>query len=488
MSKIKKKLFGIDKFLSSFVNPEFDPECIKLGTINLKPHQEHAVKWLLKNRGLILYHGLGSGKTVCAAAATVCYLNKYPTRKVIVITSTSLQDNFIRTITTYIGDNQELRDLTQNIVLNTYQKFASGQVDCKDALLIVDEVHNLRTKVSHAADDYEEITAGKTANAIIQCAIQAHKVLIMTATPIVNTPYDIENLIAMVEGREPYTETQFSKIEDNMYRLKRYVSGKFSFYEPSITELREYYPGRRNKNLVISMSPNYYKNYMAIEKEQLYNLDAKSPLFLAGKNLKAFYNGIRRASNTVDAKYSPKTELIIQKIKQNPGLRCLVFTHFLEAGQKVIEHALTESGVKFTHINGSMTQKARTQAMDKYNSGEVNVLVISKAGGEGLDLKETNAVFIFEPSWNVSTLEQVIGRAIRYKSHANPRESIVDVYTIFLLKPREYEQYRRDRTKLLGIKETMVDALSADLYMYKYISDKEEYNSRVLNVIQQNSV
>ena len=46
------------------------------------------------------------------------------------------------------------------------------------------------------------------------------------------------------------------------------------------------------------------------------------------------------------------------------------------------------------------------------------MLLLSDAGKEGLDLKETSQVHVLEPQWNDEKVEQVIGRAVRFKSHA----------------------------------------------------------------------
>ena len=40
-----------------------------------------------------------------------------------------------------------------------------------------------------------------------------------------------------------------------------------------------------------------------------------------------------------------------------------------------------------------------------------------KAGGEGLDLKRVRYVVVMDPPWNDAGLQQITGRAIRYKSH-----------------------------------------------------------------------
>ena len=55
--------------------------------------------------------------------------------------------------------------------------------------------------------------------------------------------------------------------------------------------------------------------------------------------------------------------------------------------------------------------------VNNYNEGKYKVLLLSSAGSESLDLKNTRQIHIMEPYWNEGKIIQVIGRAIRYKSH-----------------------------------------------------------------------
>lgn len=51
------------------------------------------------------------------------------------------------------------------------------------------------------------------------------------------------------------------------------------------------------------------------------------------------------------------------------------------------------------------------------------ILLISKAGAEGISLENVRNVYIMEPHWNPAILDQVVGRAIRICSHARlPQE------------------------------------------------------------------
>jgi len=61
------------------------------------------------------------------------------------------------------------------------------------------------------------------------------------------------------------------------------------------------------------------------------------------------------------------------------------------------------------------------------------ILMASKAGAEGITLLNTRNVYILEPYWNPSRIEQVIGRAIRINSHISlPVEDRNVVVKLFL--------------------------------------------------------
>jgi superfamily II DNA or RNA helicase len=74
-----------------------------------------------------------------------------------------------------------------------------------------------------------------------------------------------------------------------------------------------------------------------------------------------------------------------------------------------------------------------------YNRNEVDVLFVSKAGGEGLDLKGTRQIVLMESGWNENTEAQVIGRGVRFQSHAHlpPEERNVVIFRLHHIKQGE---------------------------------------------------
>lgn len=138
-----------------------------------------------------------------------------------------------------------------------------------------------------------------------------------------------------------------------------------------------------------------------------------------------------------------KTAWILNEIGRNPNKRYIVYAHLIEKGLDVIGRVLTEAGIKYGKISGETPVSDRFKAQEKYNSGEVKVLLISKAAAYGIDLKRTRGLIVYERIDNPSALVQIVGRAVRFESHKGlPRaEQHVDVF--LLEDPEDREYYAR---------------------------------------------
>ena len=69
--------------------------------------------------------------------------------------------------------------------------------------------------------------------------------------------------------------------------------------------------------------------------------------------------------------------------------------------------------------------------------GVIKVLLTTKTGAEGIDLKNVRQVHIVEPYWNPVRMKQVMGRAVRVGSHLQlpPADRLVDIYTYLAVIP-----------------------------------------------------
>ena len=77
----------------------------------------------------------------------------------------------------------------------------------------------------------------------------------------------------------------------------------------------------------------------------------------------------------------------------------------------------------FAIISGDVSFENRSTIVKIFNSDEnisgniISLLLISKTGAEGLDLKNVRHIHICEPYWNIARIDQIIARGVRYKSH-----------------------------------------------------------------------
>ena len=125
--------------------------------------------------------------------------------------------------------------------------------------------------------------------------------------------------------------------------------------------------------------------------------------------------------------------------------------------------ALADHGVKSVAITGNVkdTEKHpdRKRAQDAFqnpNSG-IQVIIITDAGGEGINLQAAAAMVFYDAPWSWGTYVQLLGRPIRIGS---PHPNVLAIHLVSE-RPRERAKDRKtidDHTLgLLGRKKDLVD-------------------------------
>jgi SNF2 family DNA or RNA helicase len=429
--------------------------CIDIKEVDLQSHQKNVVKFIEKNpnkKGIIIFHGLGSGKTITSIVILRCLLKNDSTKEAIVLTPTSLIDNYQNELKKFkFEEKEKIRVMSYMKFINEYK---SNKVTCNNKIIVIDEAHNFKA------------TSGSMALEMLTCSSNASKVILLTATPIQNNVTDIVNLLAYIT---PYSRKQIKHIvtNENYTDMKRLLKCNISFYTtPQSGDSN--YPEKIEHDIILKMGEEYYKKYYNIQEDLHFNLPE---IFKSTKNLTVFFNGIRRAVNVVD-KESPKIIWTVNKIIEDNSnnKKVLVYSNWKNTGINVITKLLDEIDIKYSLITGSISKNKRVDELQRYNSGKTKVILITSAGGEGLNLKNTRTVIILEPHWNNEKLNQVKGRAIRYKSHSSlpKNERKVDIYNLILVKPE----------KLLP-KDNLpsADEILRDMAKSKDIIIKEFYNN-----------
>ena len=115
---------------------------------------------------------------------------------------------------------------------------------------------------------------------------------------------------------------------------------------------------------------------------------------------------------------------------------------------------------------------------NKYGKN-IKVIIITRAASEGVDFKNIRQVHIVDPWYNMSRIEQIIGRAVRTCSHKSLPfiERNVEIYLYATI----FENNNGD-----GNDEQNEE--SADLYLYRLSEEKAVKMGVVSRILKQNSV
>jgi superfamily II DNA or RNA helicase len=436
--------------------------------LTIKKHQLSVANHLFNNRGAIVVHSVGTGKTLSAIATAQCMLLNNIVKKVIVVTPTSLQSNFKTQMKMYGLNNEEFEPYHFYTIQKLVNDIENKNVVSADkSLIIIDEAHNLRT-----------IDGGRV-DLILKYVKKAEKVLLLTATPLINYKYDIVNLISLIKNEKPITIDYFGKLSTEKSKQKefeKYLSDVFSFYIKDKPDPN--FPRKKVLEIFLPMDEKYLKSYEEVESGEVKRIPA-----FKDKNINVFYNGLRRASNILDKK-SPKVDWIINKIESEPKAKYVIFSHFINMGMKPVMKYLDSNKIRYVSVTGDLSIEQRQKAVEEYNTGKSKVLFISKAGAEGLDLKNTTYVIILESAWNLGSIDQVIGRAVRYKSHQDLPDSkkSVTIYKLLLVKPEEYKHINKITDNYLL--EYRGNMLSVDLYLRDYAWLKQQEIIKFYKILQ----
>lgn len=383
--------------------------------------------WSLSQQELvILYYGVGTGKTMIAINCAEQFVNINDNSFVYFLCPASIVFVFIKSM--FINGIDPRRknnngDYIYNFV--SYQQLLNSKFNFKDnSLLIVDEVHNLRNfrskmiseKVSarkwKATDNYS-LVGTKLGIALLEAKNKFVRSIFMSGTLFVNSEYDIEPIISLGYKKSPMTDFEISKlkiINNDIESMKIYYGALISFYQ----------------------RPNQAQNFPKVKYEFIPLYEADPDLF----DKDFYFLNSRTSTNPIKIKW------IVNFLKKRPNEKTLVYFQFLDKGvNKLISmlDKIKELKNKYMVISGELPKFQKQLIQNAYNNNEINILIFTLAIKEGISFKETNNFIYAQPYWNYAITEQIIARGIRSDSHAKGNKSTVNVYMLC--------GYTRDITK-----------------------------------------
>ena len=486
----------------------------RFGDLELQPHQVVVSRVFSQSAsrvpGLLLFFRVGSGKTLAAIAAVenLALRENRPDRRVLVVTPASLRENFAKELARAQVPNPGRYTIMSYEGLHRMTSNARKAL-AKGSVLVVDEV---QARIN---------PLGRILNSLLQASRKAHKRLLLTGTPVMNYPADVgsylgiinpNNVIRTVKVRRPRKDGQrydqntgqalyveeptfkknFGRLaQKNKEELDAMFQCTVLYYEPDPEMIRRHYPVATQHIVEVEMTVKQTRKQYALANTDASRASLNEAALLEQDEVPAFLTKVREVNSSYDGD-SPKIDELVRRVLIAVGRNggpVVVFSSFLIHGLDIVaaklRAALGGPGLAMDMFTGKATPAEKKAIVERYNAGGTRVLLLSDAGSEGLDLKNTSEVHILEPAWNQEKIQQVIGRAVRYKSHEGSRSKEVKVYRyVSLLNPRAPKPPHSDNK---GLYKYTADQILVQISDLKH-RDNTEFVRRLVAISDQNQV
>lgn len=201
---------------------------------------------------------------------------------------------------------------------------------------------------------------------------------------------------ATVEGLNPQTREEFEALASGRWMLRR-----------TKALVLPHLPKKRVERRWVEMSPKQRKAYTELQKDMFADLDGGQLVTFSPLTLASRLNQVALATPDVDAdgevilvEPAPKLDALLD-VWEDAGRAPMAV---LGASRRLLDLCaarLTKLGIPFVSVLGGMKATAMQEAKSMFNSGQVDVILISLgAGAEGLSLTRGSLEVYLDRSWS----------------------------------------------------------------------------------------
>lgn len=359
----------------------------------LRSYQDFGVRYIIRQKNVLLGDEMGLGKTVQAIAAMVS-LKAAGESHFMVVCPASVLVNWAREIKQFSdlnvvtisgGDIAALRRWQNEggVAVTTYgsiSRFALPQ-QMRFSMLIADEAHYIKNPLA------------KRTQALLMLKKRAERCLFMTGTPIEN---HVDEMCFIIKCLRP-------DIADGIENMA-YFSSAPQFRE----KLAPVYL-RRTRDDVLTELP------ALVEKEQWCKMGAAEWESYILSVMSENFMAMRQVSWDVsDISKSSKAKRLVQlcEMAAEEGLKVIVFSYFINTINAVCEILGNQA---LGTITGSVSAQRRQQLVDEFSDSPPGSVLVAQvqAGGTGLNIQAASVIIFCEPQIKPSIENQAISRAYR---------------------------------------------------------------------------
>lgn len=450
--------------------------------------------------GLLIWHKIGAGKS--CTGIQIAEANK-KSKRIVVLMPASLIGNFRAELRSPCTGNvyvtaeertaleqldpasSEFQQILERVdaridkvyFILSYNAFSAmaerGEIRLDNTVLLVDEAHNMISeKGKHYRLLHKEVKRAK-----------GLRVVLLTATPIVDKPYEIALLMNLFLQEEMPTgkggslfNAEFinqdgrNPVITGTEKFRQSIRGHISYYQGAPLET---FPRTATYLVKTVMSEHQRKVYQNVLAES-----GDLPTGYIDPDINnSFYLGLRKVSNITFPnrkmneegmasmkksdwsipsmeRLSPKFVKILNKINRCSGT-VFVYSSFvvgcLDMFARFLEHHgwknYLNAGIgrlRYAVWTGQQSQEEKNQTRVQFNrksnerGREIKLILGSPAMKEGITLLRVRQVHLMEPYWNLNRIAQIIGRAVRFCSHKDVNEEarLVKVFIYLAIHPK----------------------------------------------------
>ena len=506
----------------------------------LYPHQEFVRRFMSPYTpydSLIMYHSLGSGKSIACIAVAVDHYLHDGKRCIIVTKGPTGTENFAKQIQMYheMSSRNEEWDMSffsfrRYIEMSNQVKNLLDEDVIKafsNSIIVLDEVHNVR----YLRKETEKSVYGSIIRLLRLCSNL--KIIIATATPMTDSPEQIQSLLGICN---------YSRNSEHKWSM----NGIISYNSTILHKPDSYEIGTEDFISGIRVYPSYMTSHQEIAYRKENGVQPPDDIYrkLTHISLFCFEDGVYGREIQQTKMTRTKTNVLITSMstKQTKEIKYYKYSILPQYAHMLTGNNLRKSSCKYSKVIEDLTMNTRgntfifleevkgsgllllasvleqhgyelyigqdldkipkrkrytmcvgssdicpnnTDRLDGFNSninkdGEyVEVLLGSKVIGESITLKNVRQFYCITPHWNDSTVDQAIGRAVRNGSHSVLEENQrnVNIYIHAAIFPED-PQSSVDIKKLAKCKEKErhIQAVAETMINFavdRYIDDPE---------------
>jgi SNF2 family N-terminal domain. len=270
--------------LPDMVKVSNEDPCFRKSKLELRKYQVFLSRYLDFNssyKNILIYHGLGSGKTTSAINIYNMLYNYTPGWNVFILIKATLKNHpWMSDLNVWLKE-EERKFRFENIIFVSYDSPIADKSfmdavknadSSKKSMYIIDEVHNFIRNV------YSNISTrqGRRAVSIYDYIIQDQKendgtrVVLLSGTPAINSPYELALLFNLLRPNIfPKSESIFNQEFISTSSFKTLNYSKKNLFQRRIIGLVSYYIGA-TLDYYASKTINYVDVEMSKYQEDIY--------------------------------------------------------------------------------------------------------------------------------------------------------------------------------------------------------------------------